>query len=61
VTAQNGDRLAKLEEQMAVTAWLLAEARHQNLLLATSVAALLAQRMQPQIQAHILEQLRGGS
>jgi hypothetical protein len=60
MTGENGDRVAALEEQMQLMAWLLAETRHQNLLLAKGVAALLAQRLKPAVEQQILSQLMGG-
>jgi hypothetical protein len=56
----NDQRLATLEQQVGVLAWLHAELGHKHFLLATSVATLLAQQMQPQLQQSILRKLMGG-
>jgi hypothetical protein len=61
MTTTNGTkdalRIAELEGELQLMAWLLAENQHRVLRLAASVAALLAQQMQPQVQDNIMQQL----
>lgn len=62
-TTPNGttteQRIAKLEHDLALSTWLLAEASSRLTRLATVVAAQMAQQMQPQMQKAILDQLQG--
>ena len=48
-----------VEEKLDQCAWLIAELQYRNLRLATTLAALLAQQAQPQVQQTMLQQLLG--
>jgi hypothetical protein len=53
-------RVAALEEQMQVLAWLHTEKAAQVIALAQALAAMLAQAYQPQVQNAITARLLGG-
>jgi hypothetical protein len=61
VTADLDGKVAALEQQIMVLAWLHAEQVYRSTLVAKGLAALLAQQLQPQIQQVILNQLTGAS
>lgn len=44
-------------EQFKISAWLIAELQHRNLRLATTVAQMLAERMQPKVTQAVLSQI----
>ena len=48
-----------VEDQLRLCAWLIAELQFRNLRLATTLAGMLAQQMQPQVQQSVLSQLMG--
>jgi hypothetical protein len=48
-----------VEEQLQIAAWLIAELQYRNLRLASTLAGMLAQQMQPQVQQSMLNQLMG--
>jgi hypothetical protein len=53
------ERIATLEEQVQLLAWLHAEVVFGTTKMAHALAAMLAQQMQPQIHAALLQQLMG--
>jgi hypothetical protein len=53
-------RITKLENDLALMAWLHAEQTGKVERLAGAVAAMMAQHMQPQMQQAILARLTGG-
>jgi len=48
-----------VEQQLQLCAWLIAELQYRNLRLATTLATMVAQQMQPQVQQSVLTQLLG--
>jgi hypothetical protein len=57
--AEREARIERLESDIQLLAWLYAEQAFRSLQVATAMAAMLAQQMQPQMQQAILQQLTG--
>ncbi|HVQ84594.1 MAG TPA: hypothetical protein VMS84_07445 [Mycobacterium sp.] len=64
-TTRNGTasaaKIAELEGQVALLNWCVAEQRQQIIRMGMTLAAMLAQQMQPQMQQTVLNQLLGNT